>query len=273
MNNHIFKKLKSILFVDPMLLYKKERHLVNQPFYFPGTNGKAVLLIHGWTSTPYEVRRAGMFLNENGYTVSGPMLSGHGTAPKDLEGVKWTDWLRDITKIYEDLKKNHSKVYVGGTSIGANLTVTLAKNKPEISGIIIMAMPFKMRLERAVVFLGKVLSIFKKYNRKFYPPSFGHSNIITRFISYQTFPIKSALEIFDLIKITRKEIGKVKQPCFMLQSTSDHIVVRGNLEMIYRNIGSKIKKKRYIKMAYHTFISDIKNEGVFEEIAGFLEEN
>ncbi len=85
----IINTAKSVLFADPELLYKEERHLVNQPFYFQGTNGKAVLLIHGWSSVPYEVRRLGVYLYENGYTVSGPLLSGHGTVPKDLENIKW----------------------------------------------------------------------------------------------------------------------------------------------------------------------------------------
>jgi carboxylesterase len=270
MVKNIYKKVKSVLFANPRALYEKDQAFLNKSFYFSGTNGKAVLLIHGWTSTPYEVRRAGMFLNENGYTVSAPMLRGHGTVPKDLENVKWTDWLADITKIYDDLKKEHGKVYVGGTSLGANLTLMLAKNRPEISALILMAMPLKLRIERTVIFFGKVLGFFKKYNKKFYPPTFGHSTTITRVISYQTYPVKSALEVFELIKIARKEIGKVKQPCFMLQSTSDHIAARGNLEMIYRNIGSKLKKKKYIKRAYHTFISDIKNEGVFDEILNFI---
>ena len=268
---NIYEKVKSVLFADPELLYKEERDLLNKPFYFPGTNGKAVLLIHGWTSTPYEVRRLGLYLNENGYTVSGPMLKGHGTVPKDLEKVLWTEWLRDITEIYDQLKKSHDKVFIGGTSIGANLSVVLAKNRPEISGLVLMAMPYKIRLERTTAFVLNFLGFFGRYKKKFYPPTFGVTTTITRLISYQTYPVKSALETFGLIKVARKELSKVKQPALLMQSTSDHIVARKNLEMIWEKIGSEIKIKKYIKRAYHTFISDIKNEGVFQEILNFIE--
>ncbi len=273
MVNHIFKKLKSVLFTDPALLYKEERHLVNQPFYFPGTNGKAVLLIHGWTCTPYEMRRLGLYLNENGYTVSGPMLRGHGTVPKDLENVKWTDWIKDIAEAYDELKKNHEKVYAGGTSTGANLTVILAKNKPDTAGLVLMAMPYKVRLEKFLVLFAKFIMLFKKYNRKFYPPTFGVSTSITRLISYQSYPIKNALEEVELFRIVRKILPKITCPSLVMQSSSDHIVARGNLEMIYNKLGSRIKKKKYIKRAYHTFISDIKNEKIFEDILNFLNEN
>ncbi|MDR3559448.1 MAG: alpha/beta fold hydrolase [Candidatus Pacebacteria bacterium] len=273
MVERLFKKVKSVLLADPELLYKEERKLANQPFYFPGENGQAVLLIHGWTSVPYEVRRLGIYLNENGYTVSGPMLRGHGTVPKDLERVKWTEWLHDVTAAYDELKKNHEKVYVIGTSIGASLAVILAKNRQDVAGMVLLAMPYKIRLERTAILLAKLSSLFRKYNKKYYPPTFGVSTTITRVISYQTYPIKSALEVFELIKISRKELPKVKQPCLLMESTSDHITARKNLDIIHKKIGSKVKEKKYIPRAYHTFISDIKNEGVFEDILNFIEEN
>lgn len=273
MVKEILKSVKSILFADPNLLYEEERHLANQPFYFKGTNEKAVLLIHGWTSTPYEVRRLGRYLNESGYTVSAPMLRGHGTIPKDLENIVWTDWLEDIEKEYQNLKKEHLKVFLGGTSIGSDLAAQLAVKQPDVSGLVLMATPYKLKLEGLAVSAAKFLSKFKNYSKKIYPPTFGAATTITRLISYQTYPIKSALETFDLIKATREIFPRVTQPCFVIQSASDHILDKKSLENIYQKISSAKKKKKYIKRAYHTFISDIKNEQVFEDILNFLEEN
>jgi carboxylesterase len=273
MVKRLYDKVKSVIFANPELIFEKERHLIGQPFYFEGSNGKAILLIHGWSSVPYEVRRLGIFLNENGYTVYGPLLRGHGTISSDLENVKWTDWLKDVISAYEKLKSKHGKVYVSGTSIGANLAVLLAKKKAEISGLIFLAMPYKLKLEPLVLFFLKILGLFKKYNKKYYPPTFGISTTITRLISYQTYPIKSVQETFEVVKISRKKLYEIKQPCFLIQSRSDHIIAKDSLEKIYSQIGSKIKKKKYIEHAYHTFISDIKNESVFEEILEFINEN
>lgn len=268
----IYKKVKSVLFTDPKILYREERSFANKPFYFLGDNKKAVLLIHGWTSTPYEVRRLGKYLNENGYTAYGPQLKGHGSVPKDLEGVRWEDWLRDVSLAYQELKKDHDKIYLAGTSIGSCLSILLAKNKPEVAGVVLMATPYKVKYETLAVWVARLISLFKKYNKKYYPPTFGVSSTLTRVISYQTYPIKSALETFKLIKIARKELHRVKQPCLIMQSRSDHIVSGDSLERIYATVGSSRKKKKYIKRAYHTFISDIKNEHVFKNILDFLEE-
>ncbi len=246
---------------------------MKEPFYFKGENKKAILLIHGWTTVPYELRRLGKYLNECGYTVNAPLLRGHGTIPQDLENVKWTDWLDDLQKEIDELRIKHEKIYVAGTSIGSCLALLLARNNPEVSGLVLMATPYKLRMERFVMPFAKFLVKFRKYNRKYYPPTFGVSTTITRLIAYKTYPIASALETFFLIQEARKDLDKIVQPCFLLQSTSDHIVSSKSIEEIYRRLGSKVKKMKHIKRAYHTFISDIKNEHVFEEILNFLDEN
>jgi carboxylesterase len=266
-------KAKSILFADPQLLYKEERHLVNQPFFFEGQNGQGVLLVHGWTSTPYEVRRLGKYLNENGYTVLGIQLAGHGTVPKNLEGITREDWLNDTRKGFEKLKSTCDKVYVGGTSVGANLTMILAQQEKDVAGIILMAAPYYLKFERAVVLFAKLMQKFGEYHNKHYPPTFGLATTITRLISYQSYPISSSLETFELIKESRKNLKDILQPCLIMQSTHDHIVSKKSIEEIYQRIGSKIKKKVYVEKAYHTFISDIKNEHVFEDILDFVKNN
>lgn len=268
------QRAKSILFADPNLLYKEEQHLVNQPFYFEGTNGKGVLLVHGWTSTPYEVRRLGIYLNENGYTVYGMMLSGHGTVPKDLEDINWQQWVQDVRKGYAKLQETCDKVFIGGTSIGANLALILAKENPDIAGLVLMATPYRLRIERTALLFAKLLMLMRKsYRHKIYPPTFGLATTITRLISYQSYPVKSALEVFEAVKKSREDLHLVKQPCLIMQSTHDHIVCRHSMDKLYEALGSQKKKKQYIEKAYHTFISDIKNEHVFKDILNFLEEN
>jgi carboxylesterase len=269
---------KNILFADPKLLYVEERHLVNKPFFFVPEDGKgndkAILLVHGWTSTPYEVRRLGKFLFENGYTVLGIQLTGHGTVPKDLEAVAWEDWLGDVERGYAELKKTCDKVYIGGTSIGGDLALLFAEQQSDVAGLVVMATPFAMRSEKIALFLVNMMLRFKMhYRKKYYPPTFGLSTTITRLISYQEYPVKSVLEAFKIVREMRKNITKVTQPTLIMQSTHDHIVEKNSAENIYAGIRSEIKKKIYIEKAYHTFISDIKNEHIFEDILNFLEEN
>ena len=50
------------------------------------------LLIHGFASSPPEMRPLGDFLHQRGITVSAPLLPGHGTVPEDLNRTLWQDW-------------------------------------------------------------------------------------------------------------------------------------------------------------------------------------
>jgi len=268
-----YNKIKNVLFADPKLLFAKDQQLVNKPFYFPGNNGKAVLLVHGWTSTAYEVRCLGEFLNSAGYTTTGPMLTGHGTDYHDLENVGMEDWLADIRQAFENLRKEHQQVYIVGTSIGSNLAVIFSADRNDVAGLVLMATPYRMKLEMVTIRIAKLLNLIMTYKKKFYPPTFGLSTTITRLISYQTYPIASALETFSIVEKSREVFGKISQPCLVMQSTHDHVVSKNSLEEIYNRIKSPVKKKKYIHQAYHTFISDIKNEYVFEDILEFLEKN
>ena len=134
-----------------------------------------------------------------------------------------------------------------------------------------MATPYKIKLERLLEFWGKLILPFKKYNKKFYPPTFGVSTTITRVIAYQRYSTKSALEIIKMVKAVRERFAEIKQPCLLIQSEHDHVVSHRSADRIYERLGSAIKKKIYIKRAYHTFISDIKNEHIFKNILEFLQ--
>lgn len=270
----ILSEVTEPLYEDPKAVFEGEKHLAKEAFLFEGTNGKGVLLVHGWTSTPYEVRRLGAFLHKKGYTVYGLLLRGHGTDPGELENFGWNHWIEDIEKGYKILSERCNKVYIAGTSIGAALTIILAKKIPQISGLILMATPFKMRLEFFMSLFAHLFLLFgKTYYKKFYPPSFGSSGMVTRLVSYQTFPVKSVLDAIKITREARRNIQSVIQPCLVMQSTHDHIVTADSLECIYGKISSKIKKKKYIEKAYHTFVADIKNEHVFLDILDFLENN
>lgn len=264
--------MKSVLLNDTRALYNpKDRDILNKSFFFAGDNGQAVLLIHGWSSTPYEVRKLGKYLNEKGYTVSGPQLRGHGTVPKDLEKVKWIDWLDDLEEEYDQLREKYQKVFIIGTSIGANLSVMLASEREDTAGLVLLAIPYKIKLEKLAIIFAKSLSFFKPYNTKFYPPTFGIAENPTRLISYQSYPIKSAIEAFELIKKSRERLAEIIQPVLLIQSASDHIIGKKSMEKVYRELGSEKKEKKYIRRAYHSFISDPKNNAVFDNILDFLE--
>lgn len=265
------ERIREKLVSDRIRHFRDNKHLLNEPFLFQGKNGCAVLLLHGWTSTAFELRGLGKLLHKNGFTAYAPLLRGHGTNPKDLESVSWKDWYADADKALDALTKEHQAVFVVGTSIGGNLALLLSQRRKDIVGVVLLATPFRLRNERFGYSFLKMVSLFQLYKKKRYPPTLRGLGASTRFTSYPQYPIKSAFEAYDLIQCSRKNIHHISQPCLMAQSYNDHLVVRDSLERLYDGVGSSQKKKFYVYDAYHTFIADPDKGYVHQEILRFLE--
>ena len=107
-------------------------------FYKKGSAG--VLLIHGFTSTPYILQELGKSLAELGYTVYAPLIAGHGTHPDDLAATNWQDWCDSVEAAYLELSKECDQIYVIGVSLGSNLAAALA-TKQKIAGLVMIASP------------------------------------------------------------------------------------------------------------------------------------
>ena len=76
-----------------------------EPFFWRGENNKGVLLIHGFTGSPSELRELGEELHRKGYTVEGLLLAGHGTDPHDLLDVKAEQWEEQVHQGVDHLRE------------------------------------------------------------------------------------------------------------------------------------------------------------------------
>ncbi len=263
MSEHIKKYLKDI---------NNDCNIVNKSFFLKGINSKGVLLVHGWTSTPYEMRALGEYLNKKGYSVYAPLLSGHGTKPEDLKDVKWEDWEKDILDAYDFLKKTSQDIFAVGMSFGGTLTLLLASQK-RVVGLILMSTPYKMRYEKIIEKVVKVIAPFKKFKDKSYPKILGNDEMcLTQVISYQKYPINSLYEAQKAIKSSLMSLNKINNPVMIIQSRDDHVISRNSMEIFEKKLKSDFIRKRKIKNAYHNFIGDTKNNYIFKDIVEFIED-
>lgn len=259
---------------DTMLeRYQEDIGLINKPFHFKGDKDVCVMLIHGWTSTPYEMRVLGEELQSEGIAVDAPLLSGHGTRPQDLESVTWTQWVDDVDRAFKRLRKQYARVYVGGMSMGGNLALHVAKRNADVSGLILMSTPYKMRYEKVGIMMAHMTKWMFSYKKKYYPRGIQAQPSITQLISYQKYPISSAFEAYATIKNSLEDIDQVTQPVFLIQPAHDHLVARESIHKIYSKIGSHKKEKRLIKKASHNFMGNGKHKDVFQDVVRFVSEN
>ena len=110
--------------------------LPDNGFELPGQNGDAIILIHGLTGTPHEMRFLANYLNRQGYAVYCPRLANHGSPIQILKMSKWQDFYQTVRQCYLRLRGQYKHVYAGGLSMGALLALLLADEfKSEIAGV------------------------------------------------------------------------------------------------------------------------------------------
>jgi len=127
-------------------------HLEGAPFYWQG-GPVGVLLCHGFTATTAEVRLLAHSLHNQGYSVAGPLLPGHGTTPEDCNQHTWQEWYTSVEQAYQQLLSNCQTVVVGGESTGALLILRLAAIHPEVAGILCYAPALRLLHAPTKIFL------------------------------------------------------------------------------------------------------------------------
>src|SRR5215831_13192485 len=107
--------------------------MAGKGFFYPGGR-KGVLLIHGLTGTPTEMKHIGKGLARRGFTVYGAQLAGHCGTEADLLATGWQDWYRSIESAMFVLCSCVDHVFAAGLSMGAILALHLAAKHPDKVG-------------------------------------------------------------------------------------------------------------------------------------------
>lgn len=239
--------------------------------YFLQGDKKGILIIHGFTGTPGELRLLANRLNTEGYTVRGLLLPGHGTTPEDLETKTIEDWYEASKKEYIKLKETCTEVSVIGLSMGGLLAMKLAAEF-NIHSAIIMSAPIFLYDPRVKLLNKRVYSvvkIFYRYVRKF---KRDYSDIGEEYKQcYKVMPLKGVVELVKLIKMCKKDvIPKITVPCLIIQSKNEHTVKTESAKYIYDNIKSKTKKLVWLQNSGHIITIGKEREKVFDVVSNFL---
>ena len=241
-----------------------------EPFFLKGKKGRGVILVHGFTATPKEMKELGDYLNEKGFTVYSPLLSGHGTDSRYLLKVKYQDWLIDIKKSIKILESCCDEIYLIGNSFGGNLVFLNEENNPKIKGIVSLAAPFIFKHQNLRKSLLHAFRHFKIFQRK--RPTRRVRDIYrkTKRISYNQIPLNSLFELQKIVHLSRECLNKISKKILIVQSTKDDVVSKESVDFIYDNVKSRDKEIFWVKDSIHVLIADEKKMQVFKKIYQFV---
>jgi len=233
-----------------------------------GANKKVgVLLVHGFTGSPASMRPWAEYLNQLGYTVTVPLLPGHGTKPQDLNHVKWQEWPAKVESDLNLLLQSCEKVFICGLSMGGGTTLNIAtRYSHQLAGIILVNPMIHVKFVPHQ--LAWIISRFQKLR-----DSVGDDIKrpgVTEW-GYDALPAVGVYELLKMLSYTRKRLHDVTVPMQLFHSVEDHTLPGTNTEIIMKEVGSRDKSRIELVNSYHVATLDYDQEIIFENSRIFIE--
>ena len=259
-------------------------------FFFEGGRS-GVLLIHGLTGTPMEMKLLGKGLHRAGFTVHGMQLAGHCGDVDDLLATGWRDWYASVEQAADAMLGKVDQLFVGGLSMGALLALKLAADRPgRIAGVGVYGATFRYDgwsippLAR----LSFLLPLLKKLgigrDRSFMEqPPYGirderlRAQVSTAMLSGDSAaaglpgnPWYSLAEMYGLAASVRRQLRQVTAPCLVAHASDDDVASPKNAELVMREVSAPTELL-LLDDSYHMITIDKERRTLIDRSATFFD--
>jgi len=237
---------------------------------------RGVLLVHGFTGTPFEMRFLGERLHQRGMTVRGLALPGHSTTPAELDRTAWTDWSGHVGRELDRLAARCRRVAVVGQSLGGLLGLHLAAHRgAELAGLVSLAAPIWLfRGPRALIAAlrgAPVLTGLRPIRKRGGGSDVADPAMKARNPSYPVIPLRALVELDRARAAARAELPSVHTPLLLIHAVHDHVAPYGSMAEIAARVGSREVETITLPRSYHLVAIDLERERVAAAVGDFLE--
>jgi carboxylesterase len=239
------------------------------------SGGFGVLLIHGFTGTPFEMRYLGEQLAGRGFRALCPALPGHGTSVEDLDRTTWSDWYQGAEQCLDRLLESSARVAVVGQSLGGLLALRLAQERgQDLVAVASLAAPLWLfGLARLAVRATRPGSALGRMIRKL--PKLNGSDIRDpamkgRNPAYGAIPVRALHELVEFMDVVRAALPEVRVPTLVVHGRRDHTAPYPCSEEIAARVAAPIKRHRALEQSYHLIAMDVERDLVAAEVGDFF---
>ncbi|WP_369267901.1 alpha/beta hydrolase [Streptomyces harbinensis] len=237
-----------------------------EPFSHAGSS-TGVLLCHGFTGSPQSLRPWALELARRGYSVSLPLLPGHGTRWQDLRVTGWQDWYAAVDRELRELTDRCAQVFVCGLSMGGTLALRLAaRHGDRIAGVAMVnpAITFPPVRGFLLPVLRHLVATTSGVTGDIRAPGAAPE------VGYDRVPLDAADELRRLVRLVRGELPQVTQPLLLMRSAVDHVVPPGDSALVLGSVSSTDVTELVLADSYHVATLDHDAERIFQETDAFI---
>ncbi|MDJ0664610.1 MAG: alpha/beta fold hydrolase [Acidimicrobiia bacterium] len=205
-------------------------------FRLDGSNGEAVVLVHGHTGNPAHFHPLAKELNAAGFTVTVPRLAGHGTSMEDMATTGSRDWVASARRAVNDVS-DHERIHLAGLSMGGLISLVLAAETGAASVTTINS-PLLVRNKK--FYAAPVVRFFVK---KVEWPDDGEPDIDEEvrpyWLTYPGFYTSTANGLLALMGRAVVAARRLEIPSLVIQSRTDETVDPRSASILHRLLGEQ----------------------------------
>ena len=263
------------------------------PHPLPPGDDTDVLLLHGLYSNPNEMSPLGKELEKAGYRVAIPHLQGYTVCAEDVLDRRfarspWEDWYAQVETVFDELRRQHRRVVVGGLCIGADLALHLAAQRGlQVAAVLALATTlyydgWGIPWYSFLLPLGYYTPLRHIYTYRERAP-FGLKNPRVRArverdmrerevsaAGASELPLNGIYQAQRLIGSIKKELPQVVSPTLVIHSREDDVASLRSPEQVYRRISAERRRKVVLDDSYHIITLDNERRRVSGEALDFL---
>jgi carboxylesterase len=239
------------------------------PFHLVGDDEQiGVVLVHGFTGSPFEVRYLGEQIARAGFTVDGVRLPGHGTSLADLDTKSWRDWVAHVETAVDAMQARYPRVAVIGQSLGGLLALYVATTR-QVACVGSLAAPLWLE--------GLSGRVAAWTTRGALPvraiPKFGGSDVRDVRAKrdnpcYPAIPVKALGQLLAFFEVVTEALPRVTQPVLVIHATQDHTAPVACAKTIAE--ATRAVRVRILPESYHLIAVDVERDIVAAEVVQFI---
>jgi len=179
-------------------LTSEEANLLQSVTIKTDANENALLMLHGFGSSPAVYRYMLPHLSTSYDALFCPLLPGHGYNIENFRNVRATDWLSYVEHIYDELSVQYKNIDVLGLSLGGLLACHLAQTK-NVRHVYLLAPALALKTIPVITYPLIQALIYLQIKQI---PNRG-GNILNKThgeLTFRQLPMTSIREIFQLVR-------------------------------------------------------------------------
>jgi carboxylesterase len=242
-------------------------------FTLNGSGDTCWYMIHGYTSTPDEMREIAEGVHsEFNETVMVTRLRGSGEIPSKIVNLTLYDWYDQASEELDVLNERCDDVNLVGFSFGGALSARLAEEK-EVNNIYLLSPYIFATYEPYRIFKVELyLDIFADsihYAKKTKIGQINSQEALDKHIAYWNMPLAPIKYSKPFFQEVRDGLGKIENPILLQQSKNDATSDFESSIYIYDNVASENKELIAFELSNHIIPEDYDKEEVIENIINF----